>query len=50
MIRYKSKTEVEIMREAGRITAEAHACFAGEQFTMTTIGPLARVGAAPVPG
>jgi len=27
----------------------AQACFAGERFTQTTIGPLARIGAAPVP-
>jgi predicted Zn-dependent peptidase len=43
-----------IIRGIEEVTPErfqqvAQACFAGERFTQTTIGPLARVGAAPVP-
>ncbi len=43
-----------IIRGIEEVTPErfqrvAQACFAGERFTMTTIGPLARIGAAPVP-
>jgi predicted Zn-dependent peptidase len=43
-----------IIRGIEEVTPErfqqvAQACFAGERFTLTTIGPLARIGAAPVP-
>ncbi|MGH7394006.1 MAG: M16 family metallopeptidase [Candidatus Methylomirabilales bacterium] len=43
-----------IIRGIEEVTPErfqqvAQACFAGERFTQTTIGPLARIGAAPVP-